>query len=494
MAIKYISKDTTGLYEDEPGTKPKAHLLWGDRVSIEAAGPARSKVKARGKTGFVDNSALGDTPLLEVYFIDVGQGDGILIRTPDGRHVMIDGGYKRAMQPSGKNAADFVDWKFARDYGVDTIHLDAILTSHNDADHYGGLSDLLNVSAVGELDADHVRVDAYYHAGVAWWMKPQGDRWLGPTVTDGGRKYLTQLMGDRAQVEAALPSGASPRLQGDWREFMECVAAATTASGAPTPIKRLSQLDQFVPGFDGAGGTAALRVLGPFERQVGGQPALRSYASSPDKNTNGNSLLLRLDFGRVRILLTGDLNSDSQRALLEDYTGNRIELQCDVAKACHHGSDDVSYEFLSAMRPAVTVISSGDSEGHDHPRPAVVAASATTGYLEIKDDAVVSPLVYSTELARSVNLGRPTKLTIANPAGDIVVDRTDFGKVKIAASVTKAGDLNPSSVTRSMAGTYIVAGLIYGLVNVRTDGETILCATLNEKDATWQIRKVKSRF
>jgi len=60
-----------------------------------------------------------------------------------------------------------------------------------------------------------------------------------------------------------------------------------------------------------------------------------------------------------------------------------MEFLCDVAKACHHGSDDVSYEFLSAMRPAVTVISSGDNEGHDHPRPGIVAASATTGHLEI---------------------------------------------------------------------------------------------------------------
>jgi hypothetical protein len=29
---------------------------------------------------------------------------------------------------------------------------------------------------------------------------------------------------------------------------------------------------------------------------------------------------------------------------------------------------------------------------------------------------------------------------------------------------------------------------------VRTDGETILCATLNEKDATWQVKKFRSRF
>ena len=110
-------------------------------------------MRARGKNGFVSNSALGDESLLEVYFIDVGQGDGVLIRTPDGRHIMIDGGYKRASQPTGKNAADFVDWKFAKDYGRQQIHLDAMLASHNDADHYGGLSDLLNVQAINELDA-----------------------------------------------------------------------------------------------------------------------------------------------------------------------------------------------------------------------------------------------------------------------------------------------------------------------------------------------------
>jgi hypothetical protein len=347
MAIKYVAKDTTVLFETEIGSAKKMELLWGDRVDVETAGSVRSKVRARGKPGFVENAALGDTPLLEVYFIDVGQGDGILIRTPDGRHLMIDGGYKRAGQPTGKNAADFVDWKFAKDYGLSQIHLDAMLASHNDADHYGGLWDLLNVDQTAELDAQDVRVDAFYHAGVAWWVNPaNGDRWVGPTEADlaaPGENYLTQLMGDRPAVETALPAGAVPRLQGEWRQFMDRVVSTKTASGTPTPISRLSHLDHHLPGFDGTGGGVAIRVLGPVQKQLHGQPVLRSYsASTHSLNTNGNSLLLRLDFGPVRILLTGDLNDKSQRALLEDYTGNRIELQCDV-----------------------------------HPRPTIVAASAT---------------------------------------------------------------------------------------------------------------------
>lgn len=493
MAIKYVSAETAPLFAAASGNETLLELLWGDHLTVLDEGASRLKVKARGKVGFVSTSLIGDESLLEVYFIDVGQGDGVLIRTPDDRHIMIDGGYKRASQPTGKNAADFVDWKFAKDYGRDQIHLDVMMASHNDADHYGGLSDLLDVSQNEELDASEVRVDVFCHAGVAWWVNPaNNNRWVGPTTAD--KKHLTQLMKDRPQVLAALQAGAEPKLQGEWARFMRNVTTTTTIDGSATPIRRLSQVDQHVPGFDGTGGGVAIRVLAPFETTIDGQPALHNYGSAADKNTNGNSLLLRLDFGRSRILLTGDLNTDSQRALLDDYTGHRIEFLCDVAKACHHGSDDVSYEFLSAMRPAVTVISSGDNEGHDHPRPAIVAASATTGYLETAGDRIVTPLVYSTELARSINLGRPTTVRITADGEETTIDEAGLRSVEIEAAVTKAGDLNPTRIKKVLGGTLIVAGVIYGLVNVRTDGETILCATLNEKDNTWQVKKVTSRF
>ncbi|MBA4341298.1 MAG: hypothetical protein C0423_03990 [Methylibium sp.] len=490
MSVKYIATDTAPLYVADTGSKLRLELLWGDQAQLLEAGAARSKVRARGKTGWVDNKALGDRSLLEVYLIDVGQGDGILVRTPDGRHIMIDGGYERSKQPSGKNAADFVDWKFAKDYGLETIKLDAMIASHCDADHYGGLADLLDVAQTDELDAKAVQVEAFYHAGVGWWVNPANkQRWLGSTSAD--KKWLTQLMGARTAIMAALKPEAQPRLQGEWAEFMGHACKARTAAGTPTPLRRLSQKDRFLPGFEGANSGVAVRVLAPVERQVEGKPALRSFGSAASKNTNGNSVLLRLDYGRSRILLTGDLNTESQRALLDDYVGTRMEFQCDVAKACHHGSDDVSYEFLAAMRPAVTVISSGDSEGHDHPRPAIVAASATTGHLQVEGDKLLTPLIYSTEIARSIQLGRPLRLRA--PDGH-VHEGADLAALRVEASVTKPGDLNPTKVERSMGSTLVVAGLIYGLVNIRTDGETILCATLNEADHSWQVRKLKSRF
>ena len=493
MAVQYVSTDTTPLFEAATGNKKLLELLWGDHLTVLSVAGSRTKVSTRGKTGFVDPDAIGDESLLEVYFIDVGQGDGVLIRTPDNRHIMLDGGFDRTKQPTGKNAADFVDWKFAKDYGLNQIHLDAMIASHNDADHYGGLSDLLDTSQSTELDTDEILVDAFYHAGVGWWVNPMTHtRWLGPTTDD--KKFLTQLMDKRAQVVAALKNDAEPKLQGEWADFMKNVTKAKTIAGASTPIQRLSQVNRYLPGFDGSNGDVAIRILAPFETTISGKPSLHNFGSSASKNTNGNSLLLRLDYGRSRILLTGDLNTDSQRSLLEDYAGNRMEFLCDVAKACHHGSDDVSYEFLSAMRPAVTVISSGDNEGHDHPRPGIVAASATTGHLEISEDQIVTPLVYSTELARSIALGKPRKVTVTRDGETTTIEAAQLNTIEIEAKTTKAGDLRPTTVKRRLDRTQIVTGLIYGLVNVRTDGKTILCATLNEKDHTWQVKKIISRF
>jgi len=40
----------------------------------------------------------------------------------------------------------------------------------------------------------------------------------------------------------------------------------------------------------------------------------------------------------------------------------------------------------------------------------------------------------------------------------------------------------------------VVGGLIYGLINVRTDGDKILCATLDEQDNSWRIKTFISRF
>jgi beta-lactamase superfamily II metal-dependent hydrolase len=495
----YVSSEKAALFR-EPVKKGRSekvngHVIWGDGVRILKDDPAagRVEIKARNSRGWIDREHLGGRSLLEFYIIDVGQGDGLLIKTPDFRHIMIDGGYPRRAQPTGKSAADFVDWKFCKDYGHDTIVLDAMISSHIDYDHYGGLDDILDPAQDQELDCRAISVEAFYHSGLSHWVKPGSKTSdLGPHAAAHGKRWFTRLLDDRASAQAGL-SGSGPQLKGYWAKLIDKVLAARTASGAPTPMARLDQSTGWLPGFD-ENDPVAIRVLGPISGQTAQGPGVLRLASENSQNTNGTSVLLRVDYGATRCLLTGDLNKASHHALLELYEGQEREFACDVAKACHHGSEDVSYSFLNHVKAACTVISSGDDEGHDHPRPRVVAASGLSGYATFKDDQLVTPLVYSTELARSVSVGRPTAVTASAQAGGRSYPTADLGQLRMDYTYTGPGALRPSRFNRAMDRSRAMHRLLYGLVNVRTDGRKILCATMDEGDGAFSVKTFESRF
>ena len=65
MAIEYLSADTAPLYRDSTGNSRILDLLWGDRVSTSSKRHGRTKVRARGAEGWVDNASLGGESLLD---------------------------------------------------------------------------------------------------------------------------------------------------------------------------------------------------------------------------------------------------------------------------------------------------------------------------------------------------------------------------------------------------------------------------------------------
>lgn len=75
-------------------------------------------------------------PKLMVCMFDVGQGDGIYIRTPNRTHILVDGG------SSTKNkVGKYVLKNGLKYYGAAT--LDYVFISHSDSDHYSGINELL---------------------------------------------------------------------------------------------------------------------------------------------------------------------------------------------------------------------------------------------------------------------------------------------------------------------------------------------------------------
>ncbi|GAC44349.1 ComEC/Rec2 family competence protein [Paenibacillus popilliae] len=74
---------------------------------------------------------------LQVYFLDVGQGDSTLIQTPKGQHILIDGGDNH----QGQNVVDYLNQ-------LDVKQLDAVIATHPDADHIGGLDTVIDAIPV----------------------------------------------------------------------------------------------------------------------------------------------------------------------------------------------------------------------------------------------------------------------------------------------------------------------------------------------------------
>ena len=69
---------------------------------------------------------------LTVSFLDVGQGDSILIETPDGFEMLVDGGPNAAVLRQLSKERSFFDRE-----------IDVVVTTHPDLDHIGGLVDVL---------------------------------------------------------------------------------------------------------------------------------------------------------------------------------------------------------------------------------------------------------------------------------------------------------------------------------------------------------------
>jgi competence protein ComEC len=91
------------------------------------------------------NSGVLD-PRLKIYFLDVGQGDSALIRTPYGQNILVDGGPDdKAVKGLGK-ALPFYDKK-----------IDLMILSHPHDDHYGGLIDVLRRYRVERVLWDEAR-------------------------------------------------------------------------------------------------------------------------------------------------------------------------------------------------------------------------------------------------------------------------------------------------------------------------------------------------
>lgn len=97
-------------------------------------------------------------------------------------------------------------------------------------------------------------------------------------------------------------------------------------------------------------GSASLKVIGPISKLEG--------------NLNNYSTVLKVSFGEMDIIMTGDAEKEVEREILA--TGENIEAE--ILKMGHHGSDtSSSTEFLDAINPDYALISAKIGNKYKHP-------------------------------------------------------------------------------------------------------------------------------
>lgn len=257
---------------------------------------------------------------LEIAALDVGQGDGFVLRKGALVFTIDNGSTSKNLFP------EQIFFPYCKAKRIQ--HIDYALLTHCDRDHISGIQALLEknpsislshlilpASALQDHRYDLLKRLAYNHgADVSYWQK------------------------------------------GDELVFSEqgiCLSAKKTAwAENPSTSKKR--------GPDTKGHQLHIRCFYPND-------------STYIEEANAHSIGCLLEYGHFRMLFTGDMPKESEEALLENCRETEASPIVDVLKLAHHGSKTSSCpSFLSETRAKFALFSYGKKNRYGHPHKSTV--------------------------------------------------------------------------------------------------------------------------
>jgi competence protein ComEC len=372
----YAKRNNVPVYSKEPAKKPgkpSNTLMLGTYMEILQESAAYLKIEAFKKEYWInknDTTKINDS--LKLFFVDVGQGDGMLVEVGDLK-IIVDGG-------KGKSLKSFLDkWKYK--YLLDEnkkIEIDYLFITHLDEDHFEGLIDIFT-------DPGYIFKKVYFAGLIKF---PKGKTFnLGNTIECQKETYVTSVIPDIETI--AKTDGVSALIL----KFADAYLSSKGRNPSLTS-QRISADDGELLNQNINGINFKIEILGPVLSNVNSKKYFK-WLSDASKTINGHSLILKITYGTRTILLGGDLNEEFEKHIINNHKSLN-SFDAEVYKCGHHGSRDFSVEFLNLIKPIATVISSGDNESYDHPSALALGCAG-------KYSRSLNPLVFSTELARSYN-------------------------------------------------------------------------------------------
>lgn len=288
-------------------------------------------------------------------FLDVGQGDGILIRTEQGTSILIDGG-----STSNQRVGEYVLLPAIRYYGMS--ELDYVFVTHGDADHISGIEYLLNAEHIGVRIRNLVLAKYGDRQGLANIETLAKEKNINVVYMEAGDKIQEKQNPDMAglTLECLYPSGST--LEAKQVVEREADSIAEAKQVAEREASGITDDKKIAIGLDNA-----------ITANVPGEEATGSGL-----NANDLSMVLLAKYDGRKILFTGDAGSMVEKRLILEKSILLSEI--DALKVGHHGSHSASSKgFLQTTKPQYAIISCGKKNRYGHPHEETLMQLQTIG-------------------------------------------------------------------------------------------------------------------
>ena len=288
-------------------------------------------------------------------FLDVGQGDGILIRTEQGTSILIDGG-----STSNQRVGEYVLLPAIRYYGMS--ELDYVFVTHGDADHISGIEYLLNAEHIGVRIRNLVLAKYGDRQGLANIETLAKEKNINVVYMEAGDKIQEKQNPDMAglTLECLYPSGST--LEAKQVVEREASGIAEAKQVVEREASGIADDKKIAIGLDNA-----------ITANVPGEEATGSGLDANDL-----SMVLLAKYAGRKILFTGDAGSMVEKRLILEKS--ILLSETDALKVGHHGSHSASSKgFLQMTKPQYAIISCGKKNHYGHPHEETLMQLQTIG-------------------------------------------------------------------------------------------------------------------
>lgn len=263
-----------------------------------------------------------------VTFLDVGQGDCIVMEMGSGEVFVFDCGSTGRSQVGEYVLLPFLKYKGIR-------YLDAVFVSHPDADHCNGIEELLGFASEEEIEIGQLVLPE-----IAESMKEDA---FSDIVEDVQRGFPPRVV--------YISAGDSFATQG-----------ATFLCLHPPGGYEIEDANTYSQCF-------YVEIYGNGKNNIVGGGSSRIQEDAPGKEPAS----------AFSLLLTGDVEGEGEALLLQELKDRDI-INVTVLKVAHHGSRNATgEELLSQISPAYAVISCGRNNSYGHPHAELLERLDTVG-------------------------------------------------------------------------------------------------------------------